>query len=64
VLEPLHAKLSAKIEENNLAALMRDIEMPLARVLASMEETGFLVDEEGLRAFGKDLAEQVAAEEK
>ena len=40
--------------------LLTDIELPLARVLAEMETDGFLVDTEGLRAQGEELATRIA----
>ncbi|MBQ6708613.1 MAG: DNA polymerase I [Clostridia bacterium] len=47
--------LSKKIEENNQTELLKEIEMPLAQVLADMEETGFLVDRFGIEEFSEDL---------
>ncbi len=38
--------------------LYRDIELPLAGVLADMEEAGFLIDREGLAAYGEVLKAQ------
>ena len=40
--------------------LLTDIELPLARVLAQMETDGFLVDTEGLRTQGEELATRIA----
>jgi DNA polymerase-1 len=39
-------------------SLYRDIELPLAAVLADMEEAGFLVDRDGLAEYGKVLMQQ------
>lgn len=49
------AKMNALIEEHNQKRLLDEIELPLARVLASMEREGFLVDAEGIEKFGIDL---------
>nr|AHF25387.1 DNA polymerase I [uncultured bacterium Contig137] len=49
----------AQIEENGQTRLLDEIEMPLARVLASMEKEGFLVDGEGIRKFGESLQQRI-----
>ena len=36
-------------------ALLAEMELPLARVLADMERIGFAVDADGIRAFGESL---------
>ncbi len=41
--------------------LYREIELPLAAVLADMEEAGFLIDREGLYAYGETLKEEADA---
>ncbi len=51
--------LMAKIEENSQTELLCDIEIPLSEVLASMENIGFLVNKEGIEAFGKDMSEKI-----
>ncbi len=55
VIESLSVKLSAAVNENNQNTLLKDIELPLARVLASMEREGFSVDKEGLEAYGDKI---------
>ncbi|MBQ9066832.1 MAG: DNA polymerase I [Clostridia bacterium] len=50
--------LLAKIDTNNQGDLLM-MEISLAEVLASMEKEGFLVDEEGLTEYGKEIAAQV-----
>ena len=35
--------------------LLHQVEIPLAQVLASMEQEGFLIDLAGLEAFGEEL---------
>lgn len=42
-------------------SLLTDIELPLCRVLAVMEQEGFLVDADGIRAYGEQI--QQAAEQ-
>ena len=39
--------------------LLETIELPLARVLADMEQRGFLVDREGIAAFGEELQQRI-----
>lgn len=48
-------KMEALIEEKGHGSLLRDIEIPFARVLANMENIGFEVDREGIDAYGKSL---------
>ena len=48
-------KLNALIEEHNQKKLLDEIELPLARVLSSMEKEGFLVDAKGIKTFGGEL---------
>ncbi|MEG2193023.1 MAG: DNA polymerase I, partial [Oscillospiraceae bacterium] len=51
--------LKAQIEKENQQQLLFDIEMPLAKVLASMEHIGFAVDRQGIVDFGATLKEQL-----
>lgn len=55
VIEALSVKLSAEVNENNQSTLLKNIELPLARVLASMEREGFSIDKEGLIAYGDKI---------
>lgn len=64
VFIPLCDKLDFEIEQNNQQSLLDDIEIPLALVLASMEKTGFEVDEKGIEDFGMDLAKKIEEIEK
>ena len=58
----LHRVLSAKLAaEPTLAAVYRDIEMPLVPVLARMEATGVLVDADELRRQSADLSQRMLA---
>ncbi len=52
------------LSKNDEIKLLREIEVPLAKVLASMEEEGFLADCEGLKAKGEELAERISEIEK
>ncbi len=47
------------LKENNELELLCEIEIPLALVLADMENEGFLLDSEGLIAYGKELEERI-----
>jgi len=49
---PLADRLAKELEETGMTDLMNEIEMPLCKVLASMEHIGFLVDRDGISEFG------------
>lgn len=51
-------KVIKQIEENDQLPLLYDIEMPLSKVLSSMEVTGFLVDRESIQQYGAVLEEK------
>ena len=53
--------LDQKLTELGMDRLLREIELPLARVLADMERTGMLVDRDGIAAFGDELRDQLNA---
>ncbi len=55
VMEALSVKLTAAVSENLQEKLLSDIEIPLARVLASMEREGFSVDREGLENYSDKI---------
>ncbi|MBQ6613975.1 MAG: DNA polymerase I, partial [Clostridia bacterium] len=44
-----------RLENDGLAALYKDIELPLSRVLYEMERSGFKLDTKGLSAYGDKL---------
>ena len=48
-------KIECEISENSQRDLLVNIEIPLAKVLADMEQTGFLVDAEGIKLYGENL---------
>ena len=54
-------RLAVKLEETNQNALLAEIELPLAEVLASMENIGFEVDAEHIRQYGEQLEERIRA---
>ncbi|MBQ7045034.1 MAG: DNA polymerase I [Clostridia bacterium] len=51
--------LKELLEQNELYSLFCDIELPLSEVLASMESEGFLVDANGLKAYGDELEQKI-----
>ena len=53
--------LDQKLTELGMDKLLREIELPLARVLADMERTGMMVDRDGIAAFGDELRGQLNA---
>ncbi len=59
VMEALSLKLLAAVEENDQQKLLAEIELPLARVLASMEREGFFVDKSGIEAYSQRIAESL-----
>ncbi|MBR2044019.1 MAG: DNA polymerase I [Clostridia bacterium] len=58
---PVCEALSDELNKTGQADLLKDIELPLARVLASMELLGVLVDKEGISLMGKELEERINA---
>lgn len=59
VMPALWERLRALIEENGQTSLLYDIEIPFAKVLASMETVGFLVDKEGIAEYGDVLQSKI-----
>ena len=49
------------LEDSGEEKLLREIEIPLSAVLAEMEETGFRIDPEGIRAYAAELGRQETA---
>ncbi len=58
-LRRLFVAMNEKIAQNGQEHLLNDIELPLARVLASMERIGFAVDSEGIAQFGEQLGAKI-----
>ena len=56
--------LETLIKENHQEKLLYDIEIPLANVLASMENVGFMADRDGIEQFGSELSQKISAVEK
>ena len=59
----LHAlcdKLTVRLEQNEQLPLLETIEIPLAEVLASMEQIGVLVDKAGIEQFNAMLTGKIA----
>ena len=56
--------LIKELKEKEQYALLEEIELPLARVLAEMECEGFPVDGEGLEKMGAELESRIASIEK
>ena len=52
---PLYEALDKALCESGQKALLNDMEMPLARVLADMETAGFYIDRAGIAAYGEQL---------
>ena len=61
VYDVLCEKLLSEIKANEQQNLLSEVEIPLANVLARMENIGFAVDKEGIEAYGKILSEQLKA---
>lgn len=59
-LPELSKKLRKEIEDKNQKKLLDTIEIPLARVLAKMENSGFAVDREGIEKYGEYISEKLA----
>ena len=56
--------LKKELDQKRQYSLLCDIEIPLARVLAEMECEGFLVDIDGLKKMGAELAQRIEQTEK
>ena len=57
----LYRPLEEKLKELGMEELYYSIELPLCRVLADMEKTGFFVDRKALYDFGESLNSGIAA---
>lgn len=56
----LASKLEELLKENSQDKLLYEIEIPLANVLASMENIGFMADKDGIEKFGNELSNRIA----
>jgi DNA polymerase-1 len=57
----LATRFAPRLESDGMGSLYRDLEMPLARVLLAMEQTGVLVDIAQLGVIGKRAEEELRA---
>ena len=51
--------IESEIEKNNQKELLHNIEIPLANVLACMENRGFMADRKGIEKFGNNLGSRI-----
>lgn len=58
-IETLYGVLLPRLREQGMEKLYFDVELPLCRVLADMERSGFLVDGGALARFGADLSDTI-----
>ena len=58
-IEALYGVLLSRLREQGMEKLYFDVELPLCRVLADMERSGFLVDGGALARFGADLSDTI-----
>ena len=54
-------KIEERLAESGQLKLLYDVEMPLAAVLCDMENEGFMIDREGIAAYGEELDEEARA---
>ena len=64
VYDRLCDKLENEIKANEQQKLLEEIEIPLAKVLAKMENVGFAVDRQGIADYGSMLSQQIDELEK
>lgn len=53
-------ELEARLEKNEMTNLFREIEMPLTRVLAAMENEGIICREDELEKYGSSLTKRIS----
>ena len=58
-IEALYGVLLPQLREQGMEKLYFDVELPLCRVLADMERSGFLVDGGALARFGRELSDTI-----
>ncbi len=61
LFEALWMEIEAQLRVSGQLALLQEIEMPLAEVLADMETEGFCIDRAGITAYGEELGAVAAA---
>ena len=60
-LPQIYEKLSKEIKDKQQGDLLTNIEIPLARVLAKMENLGFMVDKNGIEHYGEYIGNRLLA---
>jgi DNA polymerase I len=60
VVAALRQAMSPRLDKDGLRPLFHDVEMPLASVLADVEETGILIDSAALRTMGQEFGAQLS----
>ncbi len=60
IIAALRHSLLPKLERDGLGPLFHEIELPLAQVLAEMEETGIAVNAEALQTISREFGEEAA----
>ena len=59
MLPAVASRLAAEVEEKGMGRLLREVEIPLALVLADMENIGFEADAAGIAEFGAVLESRI-----
>ena len=59
VYPALYRVIDDKISQNTQHKLLHEIELPLAKVLAQMEELGFAVDKDGIAEYGEIMENKI-----
>ena len=55
-IKRLSEKLRSEIENQGMTCLLKNIEMPLTEVLASMEHHGITINQDGVKKFGEKIS--------
>ena len=55
----LKATFEQQLADNDMSSLFKELELPLAQILAEIEHAGVLVDTERLKNMGKDLKKRI-----
>jgi len=58
-LYDLKATFEQQLADNDMSSLFKELELPLAQILAEIEHAGVLVDTERLKNMGKDLKKRI-----
>ena len=59
LISEINKKLEKEVEESGQGKLLREIELPLSKVLSSMEKEGFLVDINAITEYGAALGQRI-----